>query len=84
MVQVQHIKTKKIRTIHFGDSRYEQYFDSTGLNKYSSKNHLDKKRRESYFLRFSKTKNKNDAVKYEIKKSKNLYSPTILSHLYLW
>jgi hypothetical protein len=59
----------KGKTIHFGDSRYSQYRDSTPLKLYKKKDHFDKKRRERYFLRHSgvKTYKKN---KKKIKKKK--------------
>jgi hypothetical protein len=43
----------KIKKIHFGDSRYEQYKDSSGLGLYSKLDHGDKKRRASYKSRHS-------------------------------
>jgi len=42
---------KKIKTIQFGDNRYQQYRDKTPLKLYSHKDHLDKKRRRSYRAR---------------------------------
>lgn len=36
---------------HFGDTRYEQYFDRTPLKLYSHLNHKNKLRRELYKLR---------------------------------
>ena len=36
---IQDKKTKKIRKIHFGDKRYQQYKDRTGKGLYSHKNH---------------------------------------------
>lgn len=41
----------KTRRVNFGDSSMEQYKDSTPLKLYSSKNHLDAKRRKAYFSR---------------------------------
>ena len=41
---VKNKKTKKIRKIHFGDQRYEQFKDRTKLKLYSKKNHSNKKR----------------------------------------
>lgn len=73
-----------IKTIHFGDNRYEQYRDSTPLKLYSNKNHGDKKRRSSYFKRHSGTENKSEAIKKEFKKSNGNYNAKILSHKYLW
>ena len=39
------------KTINFGDSKMEQYKDSTGLGLYTSKDHLDPVRRKSYLAR---------------------------------
>lgn len=81
---VENKKTKKRRSINFGDNRYEQYKDSTGLGHFSSKNHNDKKRRDNYFSRHSGTKSKTEAIKKEKKKSGGKYNAKILSHKYLW
>ena len=40
--------------VHFGDSRFEQWKDSTPLKAYSSKDHGDPKRRDNYFARHGK------------------------------
>ena len=53
--------------VSFGDNRYEQYKDKIGL--YSSKDHLDKKRRELYYKRHGN-------AKFETAKW--------FSHKYLW
>jgi hypothetical protein len=76
--------TKKIRKIHFGARGYQQYKDKTKIKKYKNKNHGDKKRKDNYFSRHSGTKNKQEALKKEIKKSKGLYNAKILSHRFLW
>ena len=81
---LQNKKTKKTRKIHFGDKRYQQYKDRTGLGLYSSKNHLTRKRMQRYFLRHSGTRKRKEAIDKEIKKSKGYYNPKILSHIYLW
>lgn len=64
--RVSHTKNKKYdailinkynmqpKIIPFGDSRYPQYQDRTGLQVYSHLDHLDKKRRELYHLRHAK------------------------------
>ena len=53
-------KKTKTKRIPFGDSRYEQYKDLLGY--YSSKDHFDKKRRNSYRKRhFGEQKNKYSA-----------------------
>ena len=67
---LQNKKTNIIKKIPFGDQRYSQYKDSTGLNLYSHLDHLDKKRRALYYARFGK-----DAP---------LYSPKYWSHRFLW
>ena len=64
--------TKKIKRIPFGDSRYEQYRDSSGLGLYSSKDHNDKKRRQLYRQRHAKDL-RND-----------YYSAGYFSMRYLW
>ena len=56
--------------VHFGDSRYFQYFDKTKLKLYSSLNHHDKKRKELYYKRHGL-----ESVKY---------TPKWFSHKYLW
>ena len=79
---VRNKSTKKERKINFGDSRYENFNDSTGLGLYTSKNHGDKKRREAYFSRHSGVKTKKEALKKERKSGK--YTAKLLSHMYLW
>jgi len=53
------MKDNKKKLINFGDKRYQQYKDKLGH--YSSLNHLDKKRKELYYKRHGKTKDKNTA-----------------------
>ena len=77
-------KTKKIRKIHFGDIRYQQYKDLTPLKLYKNKNHGSRKRMQNYYSRHSGTKNRKKAIKQEKIKSKGLYNAKILSHKYLW
>tara|TARA_B100001027_G_C16254693_1_gene326291 strand:+ start:1472 stop:1783 length:312 start_codon:yes stop_codon:yes gene_type:complete len=77
-------KTKKRRILHFGDRRYQQYKDRTPLKLYKSKNHGTRKRMENYFNRHSGEKNRKKAIKKEKKKSNGMYTPKILSHMYLW
>jgi hypothetical protein len=76
--------TGKIRTIHFGDKRYEQYKDSTPLKIYSRKNHGDRQRQFNYFRRHSGVGNRKEAIMKEKRKSLGKYNPKILSHIYLW
>ena len=47
-------KGEKIKTIQFGDKRYEQYKDVTPLKLYSHLNHVDKDRRKRYKIRHEK------------------------------
>jgi hypothetical protein len=64
-------KTEKIKFIPFGDKRYEQYQDKTGLDVYSHKNHNDKKRRELYRKRHEG-------------EDKNKFSSGYFAMKYLW
>lgn len=77
-------KTKKIKKLHFGDVRYQQYKDRTDLKLYKNKDHNTRKRMQNYFSRHSGTKNRKKAILKEIKNSKGYYTPKILSHKYLW
>jgi hypothetical protein len=81
---VKNKKTKKIRKIHFGDKRYQQYKDRTPLKLYKNKNHGTRKRMQNYYSRHSGTKNRMKAIKQEKRKSKGIYNAKILSHVYLW
>ena len=83
-VYVKNKKTHKVRRIHFGDQRYEQYKDRTPLKLYARKNHGTRRRMENYFNRHSGEKNRKKAIKKEKKKSKGYYNAKILSHEYLW
>lgn len=42
------------KVVSFGDDRYQQYKDSTGLGLYSYLDHLDLKRRKSFRARHGK------------------------------
>ena len=81
-------ENNKTRTISFGGIGYLQYRDSTGLGLYSDYNVKgqkgSKERRERYFLRHSGVKTKSAALKKERQKSGGLFTPKILSHMYLW
>lgn len=67
------------KLINFGDSRYTQYKDSTGLGLYTKQNNNDKKRRASYIARASKIKNKQGQLTASLKSSANYYAIR-----YLW
>ena len=85
MATIKNKKSKRIRVLHFGGLGYQQYKDSSGVGEYSHLNHGDKRRRENYFGRHSKgNRTKKKAVSYEIHKSNGVYTPKLLSHIYLW
>lgn len=84
MALVRNKEDKSTRLIHFGASDYEQYKDSTGVGKYTRKNHGNPRRRHNYFTRHSGIGNKKQATVREIKKSNGLYNAKIFSHIYLW
>lgn len=56
--------------LSFGSSHHHQYKDATPLKAYSHLDHNDKERRRRYYLRHSKTLNKN--------------SPKYWSNRFLW
>jgi len=47
----------KVKTIHYGNSDYEQYEDRTPLKEFSYLDHHDEKRRRAYLARSSKITN---------------------------
>lgn len=57
------------KKIHFGDSRYEQFKDSTSIKAFSHKDHNDPKRKENYYKRHGKA---------------DKYTAKWFSHKYLW
>ena len=66
------------KTINFGDSKMEQYKDSTGLGLYTSKDHLDPVRRKSYLARAKGIKNAKGELTWKMKSSPNYYSVRFL------
>jgi hypothetical protein len=76
-------KNKKLKvvvdgkTIHFGDNRYEHFFDRTGLLP-KSQNHGDNKRKQSYLSRATKIKDSTGIA------SNNPKSPAYHSVKILW
>ena len=58
--------------IPFGDKRYENYWDLTGLNMYPHLIHGDKSRRKKYRSR------------HKVYLKKGYYSPGYFSFNYLW
>jgi hypothetical protein len=81
---VKNKKTQKTRKIHFGDSRYMQFRDTTPNRKFKQANHNSTKRRRAYFMRHSGTPFKTKAIAKEKGKSRDLYTSKILSHMFLW
>lgn len=65
-------KTGKIKYMSFGDKRYDNYRDMTGLDLYPDKIHNDKKRRLLYRLRH------HHNVRY------GYWSPSWFSFFVLW
>ena len=65
--------------IHFGDTRYKHYEDTTGLGLYSHLNHGNSARRANYLTRATGIKNKSGELTYHDKSSPNYYSVR-----YLW
>jgi hypothetical protein len=62
----------KKKTLNFGDKRYENYQDATGLGLYNNLIHNDKERRRLYRLRHKK----------DLKDG--YYSSGYFSYYYLW
>ena len=81
---VQNRRTKKVRKIHFGDNRYQQYRDRTPNGLYTRKNHGDIKRMRRYFTRHYGKGTRAGAIAKEKRFSGGKYTPKLLSHIYLW
>ena len=65
-------KSKKLKYVPFGDKRYSNFRDLTGLNLYPNLLHRDKKRRILYRARHKK----------DLKEG--YYSPGYFSYFILW
>ncbi len=57
-------KTKRRQKIPFGDKRFSQYKDSTGLKLYSRLDHGDPERKKNYLARHEKTRHKKHSASY--------------------
>jgi hypothetical protein len=68
---------KKIRTVEFGDQRYQQYYDKIGM--YDNLNHLNRKRRKEYRSRHGNIITKDGKKAYKIP-----YTPAFFSYYLLW
>ena len=62
---------KKVKTVNFGDQRYEQYKDSTPLKLYTKLNHGDKERRKNYQSRAGNIRNKDGKLTRNLKYTPN-------------
>lgn len=65
-------KTGKIKYMSFGDNRFDNFRDMTGLDLYPDKIHNDKKRRLLYRIRH------HHNLRY------GYYSPSWFSYYFLW
>lgn len=60
----------KPKRVYFGDSRYQQYKDATGLGAWSHMDHGDNRRRRAYHARHQRPG--------------RMYTPSYFSWYYLW
>lgn len=70
-------KTKRMRKVDFGATKYEHYYDRIGL--FSHKDHCDLERRRNYRQRHMGIKKKNGRVA-----AKTPGTPAYFSMKYLW
>lgn len=77
-IKVEFTYQGKQRTIHFGATNYEHYYDKTGLLS-KSLNHKDPVRRKAYYDRQSKVLNKEGK-----RVITDPLSPSYWSWKYLW
>ena len=76
-------KDKKLMTVvdgqvvHFGNPKYQHYFDRTGLLDIKL-NHLDEKRRKNYLARTENIKTKDGKITKNNPKSANYHARRIL------
>jgi len=68
---------KKIKTVLFGDRRYQHYFDRVGM--WAELNHNDRKRRAAYRKRHEGVLLKDGKPAY-----KQPYTPSYFSYHLLW
>lgn len=67
------------KKVHFGDSRYQHYRDTTGLGLYSHLDHNDKDRKKRYLARAKGIRDKNGRLTWKNPESANYYAVR-----YLW
>ena len=73
------LKTPGGKTVHFGDTRYQQYEDTTGRGLYTYLNHMNTKRRTSYRKRHGGIKLKSGKLAIS-----DPEQPAYYSFRYLW
>ena len=73
------VRTPQGKLIHFGDKRFSQYRDSTGLGLYSHLDHNDPKRRAKYRKRHKAIKTADGRPAYLDKEQAAYYA-----YNYLW
>jgi len=66
------------KLIHFGDTRYKQFKDSTPLKSYSNLDHNDEERRNRYLKRAKGIKNKEGELTWKDKNTSNYYAVKFL------
>lgn len=81
---VEHKRTGRRRTIHFGHSDYQHYRDRTKVGAWSHADHGDRERLRRYYTRFSGVASRAEGIKLERVRSRGLFNAKLLSHLYLW
>ena len=68
----------KGKKINFGDKRFQQFKDTTGLGLYSDLDHNDKKRKKNYCKRSGNIKDKKGNLTKNDKESPNYYARKFL------
>lgn len=68
----------KVKTLHYGNSDYEQYEDRTPLKAFSQLDHHDERRRRAYLARSSKISNSNGLA------ANDPFSPNRYAIITLW
>jgi len=66
--------TGKPKIVHFGDSRYAHYKDTTGVGAWTNKDHNDKERRKKYRARAGKIKDKEGKLTIKNKDTANWWA----------
>lgn len=61
-VNKKYMSYHKGRWIHWGDDRYQHYFDSTPLKLYSHLNHNDETRKRNFYKRHGRTNDKSSSL----------------------